>query len=473
MVPKGRAYHKILEMIDLDFGMNFAERAIGSTNIDVKGVRFIQRNKKRGVTDYKENSTEFAQASESYFSIGGKPDFEAGYGKKIDCGNAVSIGKTFPLKGLQSEKRKESIENFVQLSFDIEETLQKDPHGKFPRAVRVKNQKEIDDLDDHILTAIKTSNTELNLSVDTNRIQMFDNNIMVVNNDFKMIIYIVNQKENTSKEIELNDSSIIEYIREYKDSITSNENLRFQIIFNDSDVTPITKPFKHVVHCEMEFNETVYLLENGSWQYLNEAFIDLVNNKLDELIDFVDYDDVLDEIHQNSSENNEDKFIEEACTNYDFVKLHRRLINKNTIKAEVADLYSADTDELFAIKRTTDTAQSIYSLSQSNLGIQALKQPTTFSVKDELLKYNNPDEFKEKYPIIPEDMVEKIIKCRNYNVLWLIEEDDPNYVRTGVRNRDFKLSQFGSLLLKLQIIDFYDFSMSNEFSSKIYFSYVS
>src|SRR5699024_12363644 len=85
LIPKGYAFHKILDLVDLDFGMDFAEREINPANISVKGVSFIQRNKKRGLTDYKENTTEFAQASESYFNISGTPDFEVGYGKNSKC----------------------------------------------------------------------------------------------------------------------------------------------------------------------------------------------------------------------------------------------------------------------------------------------------------------------------------------------------------------------------------------------------
>lgn len=127
LIPKGYAFHKILNLIDLDFGMDFAEREINPTNISVKGVSFIQRNKKRGLTDYKENTTEFAQASESYFNISGTPDFEVGYGKNIDCGNAVSFQRSFPLKGLNNEGRNDSVDNFVKLFLNIEETMRKSP----------------------------------------------------------------------------------------------------------------------------------------------------------------------------------------------------------------------------------------------------------------------------------------------------------------------------------------------------------
>lgn len=470
LVPKGRAYHKILEMIDLDFGMDFAERAIDPTNIDVKGVSFIQRNKKRGVTDYKENSTEFAQASESYFSVSGKPDYEYGYGKSIDCGNAVSIGRRFPLRGPRSRQRRESVANFVQLFFDIEETLERRAHSEFPRAVRIKEQNQIDELDDNLLEAIDDEEN-LYLSIDTNRIQLFDDNIFVVNNDFKITIYIVHHKQNTSREVELNDSSIVEYIKDNYDVIESLDNLRFELTFENGSNTPITKSFKQLVHCEMEYDDTVYLLENGSWQYLNESFINLVDEKLDDIVDFVAYQNEFDEISENSSDHTEDEFINEAYTNYNYIKLHKRLINKNNIKAEIADLYSAEKDELFAIKRSIDTSKSIYSLAQTNLGIQALKQPRSFSVKEELLKYNEAEKFEGDYSIISEEEVEEILKCKNYSVLWLIEESDPAYVKEGVENRNFQLSQFNSLLLKLQIIDFYDLSVSNEFTPKIYFSF--
>lgn len=131
-MPKARAFHKVLEMIDLDFGMNFDKRAINSTNIDVKSISFIQKNKKEGLLTTKRMLLNLCMRVKFTLIFSRKPNFEVGYGKNIDCGNAVSLGKNFLLKGLQSENRIESMENFVQVFYDIEETLRKSAYGKFP-----------------------------------------------------------------------------------------------------------------------------------------------------------------------------------------------------------------------------------------------------------------------------------------------------------------------------------------------------
>lgn len=471
LIPKGYAFHKILDLVDLDFGMDFAEREINPANISVKGVSFIQRNKKRGLTDYKENTTEFAQASESYFNISGTPDFEVGYGKNIDCGNAVSFQKSFPLKASNSEGRNESIDNFVRLFSNIEETMEKDPHSKFPRAVRIKDKEKQLILDNQLLETIN-NRENLYLSIDTNRIQLFDDNIQVVNNDYKFELYVVKEITDTIEEIELNNSSIVSYIQRHSKKIETIESLKFKISLPQFEgATPITKDFKQVVHCEIEWEETIYLLENGSWQYLNNSFVDLIDEKLDDMNGFVDYSPEFNELYTEIGETSEDIFIDEACNSLKYTKLHKRMINRNNIKVELADLYSKDNSELLAIKRGTDTSQSMYSLSQSILGIQVLKNHQSYYAKDELFKYNDRDKYNNhNYQLISEDTINDILKCKTYNILWLIKDEDANYVKRGVKSENFKLSQFGSIMLKLQIIDFYDFAKTHEFNSKIYFA---
>lgn len=109
-------------------------------------------------------------------------------------------------------------------------------------------------------------------------------------------------------------------------------------------------------------------------------------------------------------------------------------------------MYSEEWDELFAIKRSTNTSQSIYSLAQTNLGIQAMKQPSSFSVKEELLKYNEEERFNGNHHKMSEEDMDKVIRCKDFSVLWLIEDTDPEYVKEGVSNKDFKLSQFKSAM---------------------------
>lgn len=272
--------------------------------------------------------------------------------------------------------------------------------------MRIKDKEKQLTLNKQLLETID-KRENLYFLIDTNRIQLFDDNIQVVNNDYTFELYIVNEMADTIEEIGLNNTSIVSYIKKYYKKIETIEDLKFKISLSDSeDATPLTKDFKQVVHCEMEWEETIYLLENGSWQYLNDSFVELINEKLDDMDGFVDYNSDFNKLYTEIGEVSEDDFIKNACDSLDYTKLHKRIINRNNVKVEIADLYSENTSELFAIKRGTDTSQSMYSLSQSILGIQVLRNHSSFYVKDELTKYNDRTVYKEdNYQFISENII--------------------------------------------------------------------
>lgn len=49
----GLAFHDISEIIDLDFGLSFAEKSLTEASIKTKNVDFFQDNKQKTITSYK------------------------------------------------------------------------------------------------------------------------------------------------------------------------------------------------------------------------------------------------------------------------------------------------------------------------------------------------------------------------------------------------------------------------------------
>ena len=118
LLPRGYAFWVTDDLSESDFGLNFAEKAIRDDDISLKSVSYVQRNKMRGVLNYKKGQNEFPQASESYLLfISGKPQNEEIYGKSVDCGTGLTICKNFNLK------KDFSIDKFVSLFNEIDTTL--------------------------------------------------------------------------------------------------------------------------------------------------------------------------------------------------------------------------------------------------------------------------------------------------------------------------------------------------------------
>ena len=143
------------------------------------------------------------------------------------------------------------------------------------------------------------------------------------------------------------------------------------------------------------------------------------------------------------------------------VQLHKKFILKDSTKIEIADIYNKASKELYAIKIGTNTGNSIYSFDQSNLATHALKNASDFTLKSQLKKHKN----------ISTGVIDNIVNCQNINVLW-VADGSVKYIHEGVSKKEFDLNKFKSFLLKLKIVDWFDFAESNGFQPKIYFSKV-
>lgn len=473
MIPFGYAFWTVEKIADLDFGLDFAERAIDSKNISVKGVSYIQRTKMKEVTNYKMGQNEFPKASESYFSVSGTPSSENIYGKNIDCGTAVGIGKSynFNLKNSDLEKRSEKLLQFCKLFNEIDITMNKKSQSSVPRLRKVKKSNPLTEtLNTELLKVIKENSSEVITDIDVNRIQLFGNQIQVIDSTLSLRVFIDKKdlKETSVVEVNLSDFSLVNYIKEYEKDIESMHDMVFEIT-EDESREKFVKDFSQIMHCELEYEGQVYLLQDGYWEYFNPRFFELINEKLGEIQNIVRFDDRfnIDYISEKKGTlSGEGGYIEKICEDDDLIKLHTRSINVSGKNVEIADLYSKSNNEMYAVKRGVETGTAIYSFEQSILGFHALSNPKEFQVQEELERYNAKE---SKFEEIDKNTLKKILKCNNSSVVWLVKPK-PKRVYEGVKQKIFKLTQFGSILLKLKIIDWYDFLIENRISPKLYFA---
>ncbi|MBC6308493.1 TIGR04141 family sporadically distributed protein [Listeria sp. FSL L7-1582] len=472
LLPQGQGFRKVEKLADMSFGLDFAEKAILDKDISLKGVSYVQRNKMRGVINYKREQTEFPQASESYFSVSGKPRSETTFGSNITCGTGITFVKNYNLCDNDEEGR-----DFIDLFGEIDITMAlTNKISSIPRLKKVRKNNELNSkLDNHVLDLLKSEKSEEDLSVafNINKIQLINNKITMLENDKKMHIYILNRKNDTEEEVALDSGAIHDYIVRYKQEIEDISQLQFSV-YDGDDKLGEKMTFKQICYCEMQFEGKIYLLDNGRWGYFNNRFYDLIEEKIKEINEIIFYDSTYScrYISDSSGEySGEGGYIEELTKLPHMIKLHKRNINTHGTKIEIADVFNRKNKELLAIKRGTETSMALYSFEQSLLSMQVLSNAQEFKVRDELSKYNDRAKFSDskKYPNLTDKMLDEILVCKTSCVLWLVNEK-VKYVYEGVRDEKFDLLQFGSLLLKLKIIDWYSFTKDNGYSPKIYFA---
>lgn len=199
------------------------------------------------------------------------------------------------------------------------------------------------------------------------------------------------QKKETEEEISIDSNQLKEYVIKYGDLIEDISKLKFSV-FEESDCITKDIPFKKIGFCELQMEDKVYLLDNGMWGHFNNRFYNLVEEKMKEINEIIDYNDEYScqyERDESGEYAGEGGYIEALAGISHMVKLHKRNINTHGTYIEVADIFNRNSKELLAIKRGTGTSMALYSFEQSLLSMQVLSNSNEFKVRDELLKYND------------------------------------------------------------------------------------
>lgn len=475
MVSFGHAFWTIEKYADLDFGMDFAERGIKEDNITLKGISFIQRNKMRGLINYKKGLNEFPQASESYFTLSGIPTFEKEYGKSVDCGVGVKFQKTFNMFPKKSENKFKNINQLVNIFNEIDITMGLRVNSTLPRLQTLKkNDEQSKELDRIFLSKItEKENEEANIYLDLNRIQLIGNSVKVIDNSHNIQIYITSDQKGTQQTLEVDATNIQEYLFKHKDSIDGLDRIKIRILDDNGESLSRTSELRTLMYCELELEGSIYIFQNGTWGYLNNKFLELLNNKMEEINGIVKFEERFNIEYSNpikKSERGENAYIKDLCSqDKNLIKLHRRNIYLESSPVELADLYCKKNKELIAVKRGMNTDTAIYSFEQSLLSIQLLTNHQAYDTKGQLNKYNDKvEEQSELYEHIPSKEIDTLLKSKNCSVLWLIGEK-PKYVFEGVTNSSFKVSEIESLLLRLKILNWYSFVKDLNLTPTLYF----
>lgn len=463
LVPKGYAYHIVEKMSDLNFGMEIAERKIPRRRLNLKSSHFLLQNKMSEIAQYKGNLSDSPIASESIVFISGKTEGadEAIFGKTMDCSYSIALGKKF---NLDSKDPDNNLEDFFDIFNQIDQALISKKISRYPRINYIERDSKIEqELDAQLLDLLLDNNQSEKIFFDLNRINLVGSRINIVSMDDEVSLYVKN-RPSTEQNIEINDESISEYAIKYKDKINKLDDIKCKIINKNEPELYQNQSLKRVIFAEIEYDDKVYLLSNGRWGYLTQSFFNYLDDKLEKLNDkvqFLNEFNAPNNLKNEKGKLNEDKYVDYLAGMEENIQLHKRFVVVDGVDVEIADIFNKESKELYAIKIGTNTANSLYSFDQSVLAINMLIHHEDFEVKKHLEKYIDGN--------LTAEIIDDIVTSRSMNVLW-VADGSVNYVYNGVADGKFKLTNFKSFLLKLKIVDWFDYADNNGFNPRIYFS---
>ncbi|MBO1199998.1 TIGR04141 family sporadically distributed protein [Staphylococcus simiae] len=451
IIPFGQAYHDINNLIDYDFGIDFAERAIKNEDIVNKNVNFFQQNRLKEIVNYRRNSVDYVRPSESYVSVQGHPQNPQIFGKTMMCGTSISLH--VPNNSQQFIDKISMIIKEINAVISLPQKI-----SKFPRVVTLKDFDKIEVLDNLLLKKLSNIPTTENISIDISRLLELSNMILLLDDMLDVNIYINSSKKYTIETFDATDTEV-NYITEIRDYILNYEvnsinDVSIEVIDNLGHSNKI--PLKMILHAEVEMEDgKKYLLQNGKWGYFNKEFFDILNDHLNEIEIRFNTLTPTDLVFEEGEEGYIRKMVERFPEEY--LMLHKIFIKpiNNNFKVkgkgiELADLYNFQNNELFTIKRGINTSLSLYSLEQNIIAINALKYPESY----------NFEELTDAIPDNWENIFRNIQQSINFSIVWIlpISSIDKTPISdtthtNSVINENFELTNLGSVLLKNKLVE--------------------
>ena len=471
IIPNGQGFREAEKFADLDFGLDFAGRAIRKEKIDLKTSSFTQRNKLRAVVNYKSDQNEYPQASESYFYLSGRPIQADVFGKSIDCGIAVKFSNSYGL-----EPNEKTI-GFASLIESVILTMKSEVITDIPRAREVEANSELErSLNEKLwkmLSGVDSSDDEYSLEYNMSRILLNGEKVTVMDNNYELYIYSDRPSKENRERVDYSEGQIEKYIREKK--VQALDKIKFVLLDEHGQRMSKALNIQKLLCCELYLtkpisdmnNQLFFLLDNGRWKFFSKTFFDILEEKIENIdieckkdgSSFIVSKTKL--IEMGTQEINEDVYIDWLVSEKeDRVKLHRILVGNAPTKVEIADVYDKTNDELIAIKMGLDTKDSMYSMEQSNLSINALKNNTEFGVSGTLIENG-----------CSKEETTSILNCKNSSILWVLKKS-PVYAYNQVKEGSFKLGNIKSLLVKLKIVDWYTYCREHQYTPKIYITVI-
>lgn len=467
----------IEDYIDSAFGLNFAAKAISNYKINAKNVDYLQKNTLRSSINYKKNSFELPQANEAYYGIVGSPNFNF-FGPKITCKEGVAFSKSF----------KTSNNDYFNLFYEIDKTMKSKDLISIPRLKLLKDSSQLSKkFNVDLLTELKTNSNNISLNIPY--LHDIDENITELDSNivYKISYRIPISSKLLSQQIDLNLSDIQKFINS---NSQINDVGQIKIIMYDGGYSSANKiretKLIRLLLAEKIHNNNFFLLQNGHWGELNSAFVSIMNENLTSIENYKDYNQskLVQFATYNSNYNiyNSNYYSDTSNRNYagengyietivrnncDRVKkLHKRLINGNGLKNEVADFYDTSLKEIFAVKMGLAAGDNVYSFEQSLVSLIILTNKTEFNLNSELDKYNSQNKYFSQQ-ILTNQEINDIENVKNTSILWVVNPNQNRKVSKKILNCTFSIKDISSFIVKLKLIEWFNFCIQCGFNPKL------
>lgn len=435
-ISLGYSFHIIQEHCDYNFAMDFAEKEITNDSVTSKLSDYIQSNKIRSLLNIKSDFLTANEGGESFKFVKGKPKFD-GFGRSVECGYSIHFPKKYTLE------KQEDLSSVTQLIMNVEESLGSPGIvNSFPRVTYIpkKDEKRNSHYDELLLKSMLALKTEDDFEIYTSDFDVIGANIIFNDNTSSYKIYIKgHDKEFYTNPDSLDKGEVQDFIRVHSEVIGSLNDVMVKVTCDGVPRQPVS--IKNFLFGIVDDSDGKYMLTSGRWGKINGTFMTAVHETLERLDKDILKRDTSSFYHYAD----EDDYINQLIASGRWEKLHTidiyvhdKYPKKDRPKIELADAYSVNARELYAIKLGGTYQTIIYAFDQANTAVKALKNGKDYKLSQQL-KDNK----------VTKSRISSIVKCKKYATIIGFEQQ---YLREAIENDEFSLTLPESLLFKLKVI---------------------
>lgn len=380
LVSLGKSHFYLNKFIDRDFGINLAVRIADEETILLKKSTYFSSVKTGELSSY-------IRFIKNNYDPGESVDHLKLKASKVDIWGDKNIIFSDSIQ-ISSDIIPTDIEELLNR---IEQHMSHNEVIHLPKLETVRDSLFRDELDGHLLTAIRKDQFEFSLS----EFEVTGCNIRLESINFDYDIYIKDGRgpENTREKLgdSLNKNGVSEYIKKLDENIPLCD---IKIKSTCDLMGRRTRALREVIEFSFQLHESQYILKRGIWYIFNNTFMQLLKKSL-ENISYSYRDNLYEseyqkwksdkecEIKRNNSNTlnkilyREFFFNEKMCEKYNYELLDRKTENVESMtvtardyKVEIADLYDKDKREAISVKISDDSSSLIYNIVQSLTSIE-------------------------------------------------------------------------------------------------------
>lgn len=448
IISFGRANGKLTDIIDVDFGLDMAAKMLSEETIKVQSSKFFALNKNKSIVEF--SKTRFmGTVGESFDALVGEVEEYTGRHAIEQITEFIRKKARFTTSiSLNIEEDCFDLEHLSSLIFNLE-TIRNGYPERFPipKLKRVK-EREID-----LLNRLNNKLNEKILAREFNDGKIIISFYRIEDSKFVFAQDVESYKlfkdrKNIGEFPELTIEDIVVCMEE--NEINDINKINVQVVYTDGSKSgtpiPVINLLEYTVN--LEGDEDYYTLSYGVWHRYNEKYLEIIDKSIERLKDIVDFEQ--QEYDYNKNEVDEfavahkeelDEIISKnpyTEIKYNFMlskKLDADLCDRRNVHGiEVCDIYM-NMNGLVHVKFGAPT-NFIECIDQSKKGIEMYKNNTT-AVKTLL----------------------GIGDTQNATLVFITNN------QSVIRNKD--ISKFNSLRFKINILEWYNFVISNQFIPKI------